>query len=664
MTDVFIAYAREDRDRVRPVAEALQAEGWDVWWDPTQPSGQQGESMDRRLGSAGAVLVVWSGASRGSEYVRSEASTGLYRNKLIQARIDAAAPPRPFDQVEVMDLGHWSGDREDPQWRRIVSTVKLFAGAPGSTRPSVIRRGAAGGTVTYLEPKRSIAVAPMAGLAAVVLAAGGGALWWFDPLHLRAGAAEAASAGAVKAAAASEGTEPAAGALSPDAGGAIQAAATSEVEIAWEKLNRADPRALRGFIERYDRTGEADSARALLRVLDAQAWAGAVTADTADAYNSYLAMFPVDASIPGAMSGGARERLSGLDSERAQAVSDIQRALIQAGLYRGAVDGKPGGETSRGARQFAAARSRAAPDLVNAAPRDLRAFADLIERESRATASPEARAEAAARQAAAEAADRKRIEEAAAASRQAEATAATTAEDLAQAEIKRQAEARAAAEAEAAAAAEAAKPKPPPFSPQLAPEPLRAVIEAARGSAQQAATRAAAARQIATQADQVTNEVGVNGVQEVTAADGDRYVAQVQDGVLTGLGVRTNGDTTSAGDKYRGQMQNGLGSGLGVYEFADNPNNAQAGALRYEGEHQRDAAAGLGVTYWKNGDRFAGTSTTGISRGVLTFADGKRYEGEMARGARNGMGVLWNADGTVAMAGRWENGQLAEPATP
>src|SRR5690349_15111101 len=119
MTDVFISYARDDRERVRPVAEALQAEGWDVWWDPSMPTAglgnTVGEAVDRKLSSAGAVLVMWSAYSRGSEYVRSEAAAGLYRNKLIQARIDTAAPPRPFDQVEVMDIGHWSGERDDPQ---------------------------------------------------------------------------------------------------------------------------------------------------------------------------------------------------------------------------------------------------------------------------------------------------------------------------------------------------------------------------------------------------------------------------------------------------------------------------------------------------------------------------------------------------------------------
>ena len=102
---------------------------------------------------------------------------------------------------------------------------------------------------------------------------------------------------------------------------------------------------------------------------------------------------------------------------------------------------------------------------------------------------------------------------------------------------------------------------------------------------------------------------------------------------------------------------------MGVYEFANNLNNA-GGALRYEGEHAADAASGYGVTYWKNGDNFAGqeTGASGQSRGVLTFANGQRYEGELRNGARNGFGVVFAPDGSVMAAGRWANGSLVEPA--
>lgn len=40
MSDIFISYAREDRAKVKPLAEALARRGWKVWWDPTIPTGR------------------------------------------------------------------------------------------------------------------------------------------------------------------------------------------------------------------------------------------------------------------------------------------------------------------------------------------------------------------------------------------------------------------------------------------------------------------------------------------------------------------------------------------------------------------------------------------------------------------------------------------------
>ena len=33
MADIFLSYASEDRDRVRPLVESLEEHGWSVWWD-------------------------------------------------------------------------------------------------------------------------------------------------------------------------------------------------------------------------------------------------------------------------------------------------------------------------------------------------------------------------------------------------------------------------------------------------------------------------------------------------------------------------------------------------------------------------------------------------------------------------------------------------------
>jgi len=41
MSDIFLSYASEDRDRVEPLAKALEDKGWPAWWDRRIPAGKQ-----------------------------------------------------------------------------------------------------------------------------------------------------------------------------------------------------------------------------------------------------------------------------------------------------------------------------------------------------------------------------------------------------------------------------------------------------------------------------------------------------------------------------------------------------------------------------------------------------------------------------------------------
>jgi hypothetical protein len=678
MTDVYIAYAREDRERVRTLSDMLRFEGWDVWLDPTDPTPDNSAAVDLKLGSAGAILAVWSGYSRGSEQVRSEAATGLYKNKLIQVRIDHSAPPRPFDQVEVIDLGLWTGERDDPHWRRVLSAVRLYAGAPGNVRPQVTRRPMS--PPAYLEPRRSIAWAPL--IAAGVLVAAGIGVWAIDPFKWREPSSEIADATDIKAA--------------PIEGAAVVETAdsafndTEKSAAAWASVNRKDADSLRRYVAAYPHTSSAETARSLLRVLDAQAWVAAVTDDNEAGYQSYLKTFPADAAMPGAMAAAAEERLSSLATERTQAIQDIQKGLAALDLYDGEIDGKGGNGTARAVQSSASTHKRTYPTLSTAAPRDLRAFAEEVQTAvagSGGSKSPIIAAATTSGSSAAEA-DRKRLAQAQAASQQAAQAATKTAaaqaalddgaDSLGATELQKLADANAWADADKAgtlaayqnylttypagtqaAAARAAVTrlnKPAPFSLDLVPADVKAAADAARKAQATANSRAAQARQIAVSAENAP------GAQAIVAANGDQYRAQISGGTPNGLGVRISADPANAGDRYRGEMRDGRGSGLGVYEFA---NRSGSSALRYEGEHAAGMATGFGVTYWKNGDTFAGqdAGASGRSRGVLTFSNGQRYEGELRNGTRDGLGVVWAADGSVVLSGRWANGELVEPMT-
>lgn len=675
MTDVYISYAREDRERVRTLSEMLRFEGWDIWMDPTEPSTNSTAALDMKLGSAGAILVVWSGYSRGSENVRSEAATGLYKNKLVQVRIDSAAPPRPFDQAEVIDIGRWSGERDDPNWRRIVSAVRLYAGVPGIARPQVTRRAAAPSKPmqSYMEPKRSVAWAPIIAAGALVL--GGAGVWFTDPFGWHTEGEQVAET--------SETTQTASvedAAILASAAGTVEDTAESTAD--WTRVNRDDSTALRDYVSDYPRASNAETARSLLRVRDAQAWVNAVTADNDGAYRAYLKEFPAAGAVPGAMTAAATERLASLSAERSQAIRDIQSGLSALSLYDGPIDGQGGDETVRAAKQFANGGRKIAPQLSTAAPRDLRAFADAIQKAAgtRTTKAPIIATATTTTNAAAEA-DRQRVAQAQAAAQVATQTAAAVApaagaDSLAmgqQQDANDWADAARLGTAAAyqtyltahptgtqAGAARAALAKigskPAAFSLDQISGEVKAAAEAARRAQASANTRAASARDTAVAA------VNAPGARSIVAANGDQYEAQISGGAPNGLGVKTSGSAANSGDRYRGEMRDGMSSGLGVYEFAANANNT-GGAVRYEGEHSRGGASGYGVTYWKNGDSFAGeeTSANGQSRGVFTFANGQKYEGDLRDGTRNGFGVVWAPDGTLLAAGRWANGDLVEP---
>ena len=74
MVDVFISYSRTDLAAVTRLAEAVEAEGYDVWWDADLPPHlSYGEVITNKIGDCKAAIVVWSKESAASEWVRAEA---------------------------------------------------------------------------------------------------------------------------------------------------------------------------------------------------------------------------------------------------------------------------------------------------------------------------------------------------------------------------------------------------------------------------------------------------------------------------------------------------------------------------------------------------------------------------------------------------------------
>jgi hypothetical protein len=72
MTDVFVSYASEDRERVRKLASALETRGWSVWWDRKIIAGQTFDQViEHEIETAKSVVVLWSKVSISSEWVKN-----------------------------------------------------------------------------------------------------------------------------------------------------------------------------------------------------------------------------------------------------------------------------------------------------------------------------------------------------------------------------------------------------------------------------------------------------------------------------------------------------------------------------------------------------------------------------------------------------------------
>lgn len=138
MSDIFLSYAREELERVRPLIQALEAQGWEVWRDEKIPTGRRYDQViATALGEARCVLVIWSQASVNSDWVPDEAARGRTRGVLIPAQIDDIELPLGFGMYQTAKLMGWNGDTADPEFRKITEEVTRLIGAPAQMEQTV-----------------------------------------------------------------------------------------------------------------------------------------------------------------------------------------------------------------------------------------------------------------------------------------------------------------------------------------------------------------------------------------------------------------------------------------------------------------------------------------------------------------------------------------------
>lgn len=135
MADVFISYKREDRVRIGPLARALEARGYTVWWDLELVAGQKWAKMIKaELDSAKCVIVAWTRASVAddqtyvSEWVENEADEALRRGVLVPALIDEGRIAWTHQKVQYATLIGWGGESNHPGISALIDGVVRHAG--------------------------------------------------------------------------------------------------------------------------------------------------------------------------------------------------------------------------------------------------------------------------------------------------------------------------------------------------------------------------------------------------------------------------------------------------------------------------------------------------------------------------------------------------------
>ena len=157
--DVFVSYKAEDRARLKPLVDALEAEGFTVWWDAHIGGGTNWRrDIEEHLDAAKCVLVAWTKRSVGpdGEFVRDEAGQARRRGTYLPVRFDTVELPLGFREVQAISLKGWRGSRSDPRFRALADAVRNHLPGGLSSHPQafvhdrqVSRRALiAGGAVT------------------------------------------------------------------------------------------------------------------------------------------------------------------------------------------------------------------------------------------------------------------------------------------------------------------------------------------------------------------------------------------------------------------------------------------------------------------------------------------------------------------------------------
>jgi len=145
MSDIFLSYKSEDQAKAQIIAEALERNGYSVWWDRVIPPGRTfDEVIEEELDAAKCMVVLWSEESVKSEWVRTEVSEGKRRKILIPVLIEDVTPPLAFRLIEAAKLIDWDGTVPNPEFDLLLGSVSRMLGTVPAPKVEIQKTGVQG----------------------------------------------------------------------------------------------------------------------------------------------------------------------------------------------------------------------------------------------------------------------------------------------------------------------------------------------------------------------------------------------------------------------------------------------------------------------------------------------------------------------------------------
>jgi hypothetical protein len=190
MADIFISYAKEDRDKARELARLLEERHWTVWWDRQIEIGQSFDKViERELRACSCAIVLWTTLSLESDWVRGEARSAARRHILVPILAEDVEPPLEFSALQAADLTTWTDVATHAEFQKVVRRIEQLTAAShsGSTQPPRVRHPVAGSdsirrASAHEESRRWSSSKRIAGVAVVIVVAlAGGTLYWTAP---------------------------------------------------------------------------------------------------------------------------------------------------------------------------------------------------------------------------------------------------------------------------------------------------------------------------------------------------------------------------------------------------------------------------------------------------------------------------------------------------